>query len=1059
MIKVLKQSALLLVSLGILWVPVGVSAQDESASDDEDIEEVVVTAQRKTENIQDVPLSVSAFTESMLEDQQIINPSDIQMNTPSVSYSATNFGGFSFSVRGIGSLVVGSAAEPGVSAHLNEIPVPRNLNTMEFFDLERVEILRGPQGTLFGKNATGGAINFVTRKPEFDKFDGFAAYEFGTDAHSRFIGMFNMPIQDGVAARFAFMSLERDGYTENLADGLQLWNVDDDIDGRDQYSVRFTLSVQATEHTLARFTYSMFEEDSDRARITNQICERNNMPTTGCTPNGFGFETPHLGATTGGIFGGAVGAIPIGVSGDPDEGFVNYRFPRPDNVGFRAVHTDFEPVFEESGETYSIALYHQWQDFSFDFLGAISNSEYKSNQDYIIDVGATLGPTALNPLGYWPTSRPSGGPGEDWAQDSECRINGGTAGVLGGCILSQVDGTRIFTYDQSDGYGEYWVGEFKVRSELDGDMNFLAGFSSYGRERITDYYVLSNTLDLVSIYGAPLLGLPPLYPGYFLNSAAPGGEPGRTDQGSSVFGEVYYTLSDDMNLTVGLRYNEDEKETNDTSVLFNAINHLAIIQYNVYPGIVAFVADALGVPPEFIPLQLALGAAYQLGLLDPNHLINVNAGSGIFWSRTLNLLLGPFASGLPEVELARYYGVTQEEIDAALLTPAYSPERVAISNSVPIVPQFGEARALTNSPSESSWTALTGRAALDYKVNEDILVYASISTGYKPGGLNAAIPTQFQDTSSFTFDREDIFALEVGTKSYLADRTVKLNGSFFTYRYNSLQVTRIKNNSAIQDNIDANIWGLDLEGWYRPPTIPNLSINYAYGFLNTAVDGTSSLDPINRTAGDSNWVLLNNIDAGALTGVNYIARKDQITQAVIDLALATPGATADIRNGLSPVSVSYPDNEFGVSIPAYFSRSFLAAVGVETSDGLLSDLDGNELPNSPAHTMKVGLDYAIPVNFMEGTVVLRWDMYWQSESFSREFNTPGDRIDAWTQHNLSALFTSGDDKMSVRAWIRNVADKDNVTGMYLTSDTSGFFRNYFLTEPQIMGLSIRYSMN
>ena len=1059
MIKVLKQYALIALSLGMLSVPFGVLAQEEQSNDNDDIEEIVVTAQRVAENLQDVPLSVSAFTDAMLEEQQIITPSDIQMNTPSVSFSATNFGGFSFSVRGIGSLVVGSASEPGVSAHINEVPLPRNLNTMEFFDLERVEILRGPQGTLFGKNATGGAVNFVTKKPDFDKVDGFASYEFGTDAHSRFTGMFNVPIAENIAARFAVMSLERDGYTENLADGLGLWNVDDDIDGRDQYSIRFTIQWLPDEDTSIRLTYSLFEEDSDRARITNQICERNEMPTTGCKPNGFGFDTPHLGATTGGIFGGAVGAIPFGVSGDPAEGIVDYRFPRPDGVGFRAIHTDFEPIFEERGETFAIAVYHDWEDYTFDLLGAISTSEYKSNQDYIIDVGATLGPTLLNPSGIWPTSRPSGGPGEDWARDSECRINGGTAGLFGRCILENVDGTRIFSYDQADGYGEYWALEAKVRTNFEGDMNFLGGVGAYGRERTTDYYVISNTLDLVSVYGAPALGLPPLYPGYFLNSAAPDGNPGRFDDGTSFFGEVYYTLSDDMQLTLGLRYSEDQKETSDTSVLFNAINHVPVLQASVYPGIVGFVAAQLGVPPEFVPLQFALQAAYQFGLLDPGHLTNLNAATGIFWSRTLNLLLGAFASGPPEVELARYYGVSQEDIDAALLTPAYSAARVAISKQVPIVPQFGESRALTGSPSDGSWTALTGRAALDYKISEDILVYGIFSTGYKPGGLNAAIPVQFQDTSGFTFDREDIVAFEVGTKSYLLDRDLKLNGSFFTYRYNSLQVTRIKNNSAIQENIDANIWGLDVEGWYRPPTMSQLTINYAYGYLNTAVDGTSSLDPINRTAGNSEWVLLNNIDAGALTGINYIARKSDLTQAVIAAALATPGATADLRNGITPISVSYPENEFGVSVPAYFSRTFLIAMGVETSDGLPSDLDGNALPNSPEHTLKLGFDYAIPVTFLEGTVVLRWDYYWQSESFAREFNTAGDEIEAWTQHNVSALFTSGDDKISVRAWIRNIEDKDNITGMYLTSDTSGFFRNYFLTEPRIMGISFRYSMN
>ncbi len=1056
MIKIRMRSILFLVPLCLVFAPSHVVAQEED-EDSDDIEEIVVTAQRVAESIQDVPLSVSAFTSSMLEEQQILTPSDIQMNTPSVSYSSTNFGGYSFSVRGIGALVVGSAAEPGVSAHLNEIPVPRNLNTMEFFDLERVEILRGPQGTLFGKNATGGAVNFVTNMPEFNTTDGSASLEYGTDAHSRFTGMLNLPITDGFAGRLAFMTLKRDGFTENLAAGLGL-NVDDDIDGRDQYSVRLSLAWELFDGASAWLMFSMFDEDSDRARIINQVCERNDMPTTGCKPDGFGFDTPHLGATTGGIFGGALGAIPFGVSGDPAEGVVDYRFARPDSVGFRSVHTDFDPIFEESGEFLSYGVTYTWEDYNFEVLGTFGDATYLSQQDYYVDVGPTLGATPLNPSGIWPMSRPAGEAGDDFSAESDCNVYAGTAGIFGGCILEGFDGTRIFAMDQSDGYGEYWVIEGKVRSEFDAQMNFLAGVFAYDRKRTTDYYVLSNTLDMVSMYGAPALGLPPLYPGFFLNSAAPDGEPGRTEDGMSVFGEIYYQLDDQIGLTFGLRYNEDNKSTNDTSVLFNSLNHLAIVQASVYPGIRAFVAAQLGVPPQYVPLELALNAAYALGLLDPNHLINLNAASGVFWSRTMNLLLGAFASGAPEVELARYYGVSQEEIDAALLTPAYSPERVAISKQVPIAPSFGEARALTGSPFDGSWTVVTGRATVDYKYSEDILFYGSISTGYKPGGLNAAIPTTFQDTSSFDFDREDITAFEVGTKSYLAERTIKLNSSLYVYAYNGLQVTRIKNNSAIQENIDAGIWGLDVEGWWRPPALSQVSVNYAYGYLNTTVEGDGSIDPINRTAGNPDWVLLNNIDAGALTGVNYIARKSDLTQDIVNLALQTPGATVDIRNGLSPVSVSYPDNEFGVSIPAYFSRNFLNAVGVETSDGLLSDLEGNSLPNSPEHTFKVGVDYAMPIGYLDGNLVLRWDFYWQSESYSREFNMKGDEIDSWTQHNLSVMYTSGDNKLSVRGWIRNLQDKDNVTGMYLTSDTSGFFRNYFLTEPRIAGVSVRYSL-
>ncbi|MYA17927.1 MAG: TonB-dependent receptor, partial [Gammaproteobacteria bacterium] len=188
------------------------------------------------------------------------------------------------------------------------------------------------------------------------------------------------------------------------------------------------------------------------------------------------------------------------------------------------------------------------------------------------------------------------------------------------------------------------------------------------------------------------------------------------------------------------------------------------------------------------------------------------------------------------------------------------------------------------------------------------------------------------------------------------------------------------------------------------------------------------------------------------TAVNYVAREDQLTAAVVDAALAA-GRALDIRNGGTLQSVSYPANSAGVSIPAYFSRGFLQAAGVETLEGVPVDLDGNSLPNAPEHTLRVGLAYTFRVG--AGDLIARWDAYWQSESFAREFNTVGDEIDSWMQHNLSLIYER--EGWTARFWMRNVANDDNVTGKYLTSDTSGFFRNYFVTEPRIFGVSLRHA--
>ncbi|MDB9941915.1 TonB-dependent receptor [Pseudomonadales bacterium] len=192
----------------IMWVTGGAHAASGM------IEEVVVTAQRVEESVQDVPIAVSAFSGQMMEDRQILSPSDLQFATPNVSFTATNFGGSSFSIRGIGRLVIAGSGENGVSIHQNQIAVPTSLTTVEFYDLERVEVLRGPQGTLFGRNATGGAVNMVTKMSEYDAVKGFIDGEYGDYSNQRLKGALNIPISDNFAVRVAGMALSRDGYIE-----------------------------------------------------------------------------------------------------------------------------------------------------------------------------------------------------------------------------------------------------------------------------------------------------------------------------------------------------------------------------------------------------------------------------------------------------------------------------------------------------------------------------------------------------------------------------------------------------------------------------------------------------------------------------------------------------------------------------------------------------------------------------------------------------------------------------------------------------------------------------
>ena len=203
--------------------------------------------------------------------------------------------------------------------------------------------------------------------------------------------------------------------------------------------------------------------------------------------------------------GGAAGALPFGVDGsDP----ALYTFQRPAIDGFREIHTDYEPVFVEEEDLWSFGFNYEFDTFNLNLLGLSQTRDYHSRQDYQMDVGPSLGPTPFNPSGLWPVSEPADFfAGADWLP-GPCNLNDGTSGVYGGCILP-VDQTRVFAYDQSDTEVEYWTVEGRIQTTLDGPFNFQIGASAYDRVSHGDYYVLANTLDMVSVYGSPALGAPP----------------------------------------------------------------------------------------------------------------------------------------------------------------------------------------------------------------------------------------------------------------------------------------------------------------------------------------------------------------------------------------------------------------------------------------------------------------------------------------------------------------------------------------------------------------------
>ncbi len=211
-------------------------AAPESEVDTISLEEIIVTAQKREENLQSVPISISALSSDALADQRVNSVVTIASQIPSL-YIATPYGESIpiFSLRGISAVDYSLNQSSPVALYVDEVykglPV---LTSLQVFDLDRAEVLRGPQGTLFGKNATGGAVSFYTVKPDVDDgFTGYLSAGYGRFDRREISGGANIPLIDGVlAGRAAFKIVKVDGFVKNRLPGKPDQSSIDDWAGR-----------------------------------------------------------------------------------------------------------------------------------------------------------------------------------------------------------------------------------------------------------------------------------------------------------------------------------------------------------------------------------------------------------------------------------------------------------------------------------------------------------------------------------------------------------------------------------------------------------------------------------------------------------------------------------------------------------------------------------------------------------------------------------------------------------------------------------------------------------
>lgn len=256
-----KQKLLYVAIAAVLFgggTPLSLSAEESAPQGNEMVlDEVVVTARRIEENLQETPVSVAVLTAEDMEVRGIDNVSEIAHSTPNVGVQTAPNGGSStanFFIRGIGQFDFISTMDPGVALYLDGVYIGRSVGAaLDVVDFDQIEVLRGPQGTLFGRNTPGGAINIRTKKPEMEQ-SGHVEFTGGSYDRTDFKAVFNTPLADGVAVRLTAAKNNRNGYVKNRFLGIDTGEIDTTVlradvlwEPNDDFSLRVTVDSQTKD--------------------------------------------------------------------------------------------------------------------------------------------------------------------------------------------------------------------------------------------------------------------------------------------------------------------------------------------------------------------------------------------------------------------------------------------------------------------------------------------------------------------------------------------------------------------------------------------------------------------------------------------------------------------------------------------------------------------------------------------------------------------------------------------------------------------------------------------
>jgi outer membrane receptor protein involved in Fe transport len=1040
------------------------------------IETVVVTAERKAEDIQTVPVAVTALTGTDLKAKQVNSFRDLQFHVPSVTYTKSNFGGAQFQIRGITTQFgLGAAIAQNENDIYLEAP---SLVTGQYYDVDRVEVSRGPQSTSYGRAATGGAVNIITSKPNLDEFQARASFDYGEYNTFKPELMVNVPVIEGeLGVRFAALGVWHDGYEKNAYTGPAIYPggaVNSRINGQGTASGRFSIRWQPSDDTTIDLVAEAGYENDNRVRGDKQLCHRDPSGVLGCLPDQLGTQPLNVLSTLGATLGSKQGitallnasfGVPFataqslgntlglfqlagnGGAGDPaglaGRAFLGAAlFPNPSSSGTALPSPPFPPgLFPMNPAPINGPGSGAAGVVSPDLLTANTafNPKYKgSNQTYMLNWSQTIT--------NWLKATVDAGYASTY-QFTQQNYNDATPENISALIGPSVAGFQLLF---GNGAGP-------------GIVNGTNATGAYNT-----YFSVPGALPISNTY----------YNGKF------GSYAGSIDTAHGILTRTPYFSA----------YDEDQFSSREwtgelrlQTAFEGPLNFSGGVFWMSYDGRNQYWVASNGLDWESMVIgAFAGGAAGNLPLMAASPTFDSEFRRGAVQSRSI-FLEGTYDLIPDELKViagARY----NDDRVSAIVSPIAAGGLLLTNGFFPVGTQSCTANGGLSAPGcigfpgtfreptgitgqQNSTTDLwTGRLTVNWTPKlgwtDQTLVYATLSRGELAGGINKSnnnanpvVPTIYQPAT--------VDAVEVGTKNTLLDGSLQANLDAWYYNYENYQVGIISNRQALTLNIPAHLYGLEGEFVWQPTD--DLAFNLTTSLTRSEAGNAFLVDQRNPTANTPNSILVKDLTNGSLCVVQPLNAA---------AAGHTPGESSAFHvnnfylpnggNAAIDAPFGVPLVNYGLCNPALEpaleaagfqyslatnSKTGATLAGVHDGTGVPVNVHGNKLPQVPNAQIGFGAQYTMHVDAY--TLVPRLDYYWQSSMQARVNNDySADYIGAWDTLNAQVQLNAPDSKWYARVFATNIFDKHNPTGEYLTDPTSALFTNVFAEDPRVVGISI-----